>query len=278
MSNNNFNIEKLSGRGNYSSWSFSMQNYLMHEELWEKIIEDVPREGPDQKRNMKALTKINMSLDPKLFNRVRGLTQAAEIWNTLKKLFQDDGLDRRVALVVQLVNTKLKNFPNAEDYVDSIMPVCHKLTDAGLKVTDEWTGIFMLAGLPSEYRPMILGMESSGKPITADAFKSKLLQDVAIIDDDEADVALFSKNRKKKFYKKKNFSEENKQHNITRQHKQKHKGGKMSLFTVLAVGMVDKSAWYVYSGATSHMSNDKNFFHKLKIFLMSLKLLDPNLF
>lgn len=145
-------------------------------------------------------------------------------------------LDRRVALVVQLVNTKLKNFPNTEDYVDSIMTICHKLSDAGLKVTDEWTGIFMLAGLPSEYRPKILGMESSGKQITADAVKSKLLQDVAIVENEDNDVALFSKNRKKKFYKKKNFREENQTNDVTKQQKPKSKGNKnMSLFTSLAV-------------------------------------------
>lgn len=184
-----------------------MENYLQHEELWDAVIENIPATGSDVKKNMKALTKINMSLDPKLFNHVRGIKLANEAWEALKKLFQDDGLDRRVALVVQLVNTKLKNFSNVEDYVDQIMTVCHKLSEAGLKVTDEWSGIFMLAGLPSEYRPMILGMESSGKAITADAVKSKLLQDVAIIEHEENDVALYTKNRKKKYYKKKNFNE-----------------------------------------------------------------------
>lgn len=203
MSSNNFQIEKLSGRNNYSSWAFSMENYLQHEELWDEIIENVPS-NLNVKKNMKALTKINMSLDAKLFNHVRGIKQAFEAWNTLKKLFQDDGLDRRVALVVQLVNTRLKNFSNTEDYVNAVMTLCHKLTDAGLKVTDEWTGIFMLAGLPAEYKPMILGMESSGKVISSDAVKSKLLQDVAIVENtDDSDVALFSKVKTKKFNRKK---------------------------------------------------------------------------
>lgn len=32
--------------------------------------------------------------------------------------------------------------------MSAIMSVCHKLTIAGLQFDDEWTGLFMLAGLP----------------------------------------------------------------------------------------------------------------------------------
>jgi len=45
-------------------------------------------------------------------------------------------------------------------------------------VSDEWIGTLLLAGLSEEYRPMIMGIESSGMTITADAIKTKILQDI----------------------------------------------------------------------------------------------------
>lgn len=278
MSLNNFNIEKLSGRDNYSSWAFSMQNYLQHEELWDEIIVDIPARGLDSKRNTKALTKINMCLDPKLFNHVRGITKAADAWNTIKKLFQDDGLDRRVGLVVQLVNTKLKNFANSEDYVNSVMTLCHKLNDAGLTVTDEWVGIFMLAGLPSEYKPMILGMESSGKAISADAVKAKLLQDVAIVEEVEDELALFIKPQKKKVWKKKSTqnSHRNTENNVATQHTQEEKVLHMSMFSTLATTKHESNDWYIDSGATRHMSNNLKNFSKIEKCIDSIETAGPN--
>lgn len=58
-----------------------MQNYIMHKALWDNVIEAVPEEGAVRKKNMKALTKMNINLDSKLFNHIRGVTQAADAWN-----------------------------------------------------------------------------------------------------------------------------------------------------------------------------------------------------
>lgn len=65
-----------------------------------------------------------------------------------------------------------------EEYVNIIISMAHTLNGVGLNVPDEWIGTLLLAGLPDEYRPMIMGLESSGTPITSDAIKTKLLQKV----------------------------------------------------------------------------------------------------
>lgn len=41
-------------------------------------------------------------------------------------------------------------------------------------------GALLLAGLPEQYRPMIMGLESSGTAITGETIKAKLLQDVQV--------------------------------------------------------------------------------------------------
>jgi hypothetical protein len=64
-----------------------------------------------------------------------------------------------------------------EDFVNQIMSTAQRLRDIKFDISDEWVGTLLLAGLPEEYRPMIMGLENSGTPITADAINVKLLQE-----------------------------------------------------------------------------------------------------
>lgn len=268
MSSSTFNIERLSGRENYNTWAFAVKNLLLHEDLWEAVTNpqpDVSGSNTNAKKDDKAKAKIVLTIDSKLYVHIEQEVTAKATWDKLKTIFQDNGLDRRVGLVKQLVNTKLSNFGSSEEYVSAIMTVCHKLTNAGLKFDDEWTGLFMLAGLPDEYRPMLMGMESSGTKITADFVKSKLLQDVQKLSNNgDDDIALATRHgyqhgnrkQKKKFFNKKddkkNFSN-GKGHS------------KGALITVLSAGCsTEKDAWYIDSGASGHMSNNANQFKSIK--------------
>lgn len=58
-----------------------------------------------------------------------------------------------------------------EEYVNFIISTAQKLHGIGFKVADEWIGTLLLAGLPVQYGPMIMGIESSGSGcrITNDA-------------------------------------------------------------------------------------------------------------
>ena len=54
-----------------------------------------------------------------------------------------------------------------------------------------------LAGLPEEYKPMIMGLESSGIDISTDSIKMKILQDVKEEPLPSNKAALFGKNKTK---------------------------------------------------------------------------------
>ncbi|GBP75752.1 Retrovirus-related Pol polyprotein from transposon TNT 1-94 [Eumeta japonica] len=149
-SNNNMTlIERLTGRDNFASWKFAVKTYLEHEDLWECVSGT----GEDA-------------------------SSAKEVWEKLCKAFGDSGLTRRVGLLRDLITTTLENCQSIEEYVNKIMTTAHKLRNIGFKVDDEWLGTLLLAGLPDEYKPMIMAIESSGVAITADSIKTKLLQEV----------------------------------------------------------------------------------------------------
>jgi len=67
-----------------------------------------------------------------------------------------------------------------EEFVNKIFETAQKVDGIGFKVNDEWIGTLLLVGLPDEYKPMIMGIESSGQQITGELIKTKLLQDVHV--------------------------------------------------------------------------------------------------
>lgn len=168
-------IEKLSGRDNFNTLQFAaVQTYLQHEELWECVT----GEETDAKKISKARTKIILLIEPLNYVHIQNATTAKEVWEKLKAAFEDSGLTRRVGLLRTLTTTRLENCETVEEYVNKIVGTAYKLTGIGFEVSDEWVGTFLLAGLPDNYEPMIMGIESSGIRITGDAIKTKLLQDV----------------------------------------------------------------------------------------------------
>ncbi|GBP23670.1 Retrovirus-related Pol polyprotein from transposon TNT 1-94 [Eumeta japonica] len=123
MNNITMSIPKLTGRENWSTWSFAVKAYLQHEDLHNCIsAEPNPNDPKAVKDDVKAKSKLILLVDP--------------------------------------------------------------ILNINFNVDDEWLGTLMLAGLPDSYKPMIMGIESSGVKISADLIKTKLLQEVKSIDSD----------------------------------------------------------------------------------------------
>lgn len=170
-------VERLKGRENFDTWKFAVQAYLEDLELWECITAT----EPDKKKDTKCRSKLILLVEPVNYVHIQNTTTAKQAWENLSKAFQDDGLTRRVGLLRILITTKLEDCSSVEEYVNRIITTAHKLTSVGLTVSDEWVGTILLAGLPSRFEPMIMGIESSGSTVTADSVKTKLLQDLSIV-------------------------------------------------------------------------------------------------
>lgn len=179
-------IEKLIGRENYNTWSFAVKTYLEHESLWDYVNPDAnpTPESDDESiraeasKDLKAKTKIILLIHPSNYHHVQNCGTAKAVWQSLKSAFEDSGLMRKVGLIRTLTSTKLQNCSSMEDYVTKIMTAAHRLRDIHAEVSDDWLAAFLLAGLTDQFTPFIMALEGSGKNITADAVKTKLLQEV----------------------------------------------------------------------------------------------------
>lgn len=154
-----------------------------------------------------------------------------------------------------------------------------KLAGIGFKIADEWIGTLLLAGLPEEYKLMIMGLENSGIPITGDAIKTKLLQDVKWernVQNEGKELAFYSKSNKQQFQHKKMSKKGPRCYNCNKSDhlaadcwKRKEKTSKANMaeredlrafYTLHSTGIIDQVEWIIDSGASAHMSMNRNWF------------------
>lgn len=265
-------INRLTGRDNYDDWKFAAEAYFKHEGLWKYVQTEFvaialtsdatatqkEKAATESHNAEKALSKLILLLDSVNYVHVRNAKSAAEAWNNLTAAFQDNGMTRKIGILRQLVSTKLVECDSVEIYVNRIINTAHRLRNIGMDVPDEWVGALLLAGLPEEYGPMLMGLESSGIKITADAIKTKLLQDVksaAPIRDAEAALAAkFSTKRRQRDKSKVRCYNCNEFGHYSRECKSKAKTDRAYLTSFVARRPIESDDWYIDSGASGHMT------------------------
>ena len=172
-------IRKLRGRDNYLDWSWDMQNYLEHEKLWDAI--EAPPNGSlskDEEKNMLARTSINMSVEPVAAAHIRGEKSAQKAWQTLKSVYADNDAVRRLNLLWDLIIIKLEECSSTDTYVSRKISLAKELSSTGLSVPDEWLALLLLAGLPKQYKSLVMTLRSASGELKSSEVKSQILSEV----------------------------------------------------------------------------------------------------
>lgn len=200
-------IEKLKGRENWDRWKTAAKSYLVIKGLWKCVEPSVVTTNaagstatvnPDD--DLKAISELTLLLDPINYTYLNDVKTAKDAWKNLKDAFEDSGTCRKVETLQRLVTLRLADCSSMEEYISKMMTYWIKVKNVGFNIESEIVGSLMLGGLPKEYRPMVLGIENSGKQLAADYIKTILLQDIPF--DDRVghdDAALFSKSKKPVF-------------------------------------------------------------------------------
>lgn len=269
-------VPKLKGRENYDVWCFAAENLLVLEGMIHCIRPDSAKEiKPDDDAKTKA--KLIMTIDPGLYVHIRETKSSQELWNKLKNMFDDSGFSRKITLLRHLISIRQENCETMTAYVTQVVETAQRLKGTGFAITDEWVGSLLLAGLPEKFSPMIMAVEHSGIQITTDAIKSKLIDmEVSWNSESETSGAAFAI--------KKRYSPSNKNggkfdtsrvtggkqiKNITcfkcrevghfrNQCPMLLKTKETNAFSVVFLnGKYSKTEWYVDSGASMHMTPNK---------------------
>lgn len=234
-------FSKLKGRENYDLWKISAKSYMVIKGLWSCVLkEPTASKTEEMEKDLKALSELTLLLDENLYSYIAGAETTKQAWMNLEKSFEDSGLCRKVELLKQLVKLTLADCDSVEDYVSRMVTTCIKVGKAGLKIDDEVLASLMLAGLPEEYKSLVMAIENSTTKLTSDAVKTLLLQETRLNNNDDCGKAFLSKSKKQGAFKfrchqcglvghmAKNCLEKEKEENDDREFGDRQNGGRQS--------------------------------------------------
>lgn len=188
-------FDKLKGSENFHTWQFAMKNFLALKGMGNCIEKrpNTPASGSgstyvaeivhaadlaietDGTKLSGAKAYLVLGVDTSIYVHIQKCTTALDVWNSLRKLYEDKGLYRKIALLSSLLSNKLVDCNGMQDYVDRIASAANKLGGISFPVNDEWLGAILLSGLTDDYKPFIMGLEANGCGISGDLIISKLL-------------------------------------------------------------------------------------------------------
>ncbi|KAJ0172070.1 hypothetical protein K1T71_012043 [Dendrolimus kikuchii] len=256
-------VEKLSGINDYHNWKFAMRMVLIHEDLWECVQS---KEVKDEKKDLKALAKICLSVHSSVYSHVRNAKTAHEAWNNLEQAFQGKGLCRRLSLLRSLFSIKRNEHDCMDVYLSKVTEVVQQLDEIGSPLEDDFVAVIILSGLPSDYDPLIMTLENNNMKLSSELVKSRLLQEEQRRAGSSETVTAMVAKKTVVCYKchKSGHVQKNCPQNVSKQqHKNKKafqgKPTSKGMLTAMSVAL-NSNTWYVDSGATSHMTNNKDLY------------------
>ncbi|KAI8440645.1 hypothetical protein MSG28_001854 [Choristoneura fumiferana] len=260
-------IDRLDGVSNFTSWKFQMRMALTLEGLWPCIDGTVD----DAARDQRALARICLGVKPCCFQYVRDAKTSKEAWLKLSTVFEDKGLYRRVLLLRQLHRVDFSSYTSMTNYIEAVMNLVHQLESIGKTVDDEEVAELLLSSLPQDYDALVSNLETAcmAKKLSSELVRTRLLQEelrkASLCENvPVAGSAFVSRDGSKRLiicnYCKRPGHISAKCYR--RKRDSKNKENKTSTFFAPAF-LAHDQGWYIDSGASTHMCNNKDLFHKL---------------
>ena len=247
-------------------------------------------------RAKKAWTYICLAVEPEQQIHVRETTTAKEAWDALQGQFARKSLLQKVRLRQQYYSCKFRVGDNMLDHISNLKSLHDQLKEMGVNIDDKELAMTLLASLPEKYKPLITALDAVGEAdLSYEKVKNMILNDEDRANDTKAhNEDAFTAQREKSKLQNRRGNNENRNksfqgkcyHCQQKGHfakncpkKTKNEFSKTSqtgsgtarcaeeecsthddeeALTSSTVNVIGKSEWIIDSGATQHMTFERN--------------------
>lgn len=274
-----YTIAKLNGY-NYFLWRYKIEMLLKDKGIWYIIRDPAPSPVTDKwtTDNDKAQSSIVFHIEDNQIQHVRNATSAQAAWTALKDIHEKDSPSNRVHILRKIMSKKCNEGENIEAFVNNLNELFQQLMALGDEIKPEFfLSATLLAALPESYDSLITALESRTEAaLTSSLVISKVLSEYKRrvdrngADDDNKVLKMQHKNKGKSscyFCKKPGHEKKECRKFAAWQQKKNNEGGhkanvlqtnESNQFLFVVSTLV--SGWILDSGATCHISGQRNAF------------------
>lgn len=243
----------------------------------------------------KAKSDIILSISPSELKLIKGCETSRQVWQKLESIYLSKGPARKATLLKQLTLLRMEDGADVREHVNKFFDTVDKLEEMEIEINKDLLSIMLLYSMPSNFENFRCAIESRDELPTPETLRVKILEEHEARKNESRGAsqnALFSaKNLRRQHSKAKSKDERKKSdepnHGKTefkyRCHKCHEIGHKaadcdkkkkdtarkvedISFSTEVVLKTISskyRKNWCLDSGATSHLTNDKNDFTEI---------------
>lgn len=215
---------------------------------------------------------------------IRNKATAKQSWNALKEVHERDTLGNKINIMRRICRLRMEEGADMELHVAEMTNLFQKLVDLGEnQITDEWKYMLIMSSLPSSYDQLITALEARGD-LTLSLVCSKLISEYSKRKyamgesskaEEQSSVLKTTSSKMKCFFCKRGSHVKKDCYKYKEWLKKKQSqcdGGKNNADKVnkveepkcdflFVVNSQSNNGWVIDSGATSHVTNNKQLFN-----------------
>ncbi|GJW39229.1 hypothetical protein Tco_0065074 [Tanacetum coccineum] len=140
MSSQITNIEKFSGKSNFSLWRIKIRALLKQQGIWAPISGKKPADMTDANYNLqeeKAHSTILLCLSDEVLDEVGDEETAAGVWKKLETIYMAKSLTNKLLLKQRLFSLRMKEGTSLKEHLDALNSILMDLKNVEVKIKVE---------------------------------------------------------------------------------------------------------------------------------------------
>ena len=162
-----WSIDKLDG-ANWSTWKFQMRHLLLAKGLWEYVDgtatladdANAQAQADFRQKSQKAFSTIVLAISTSQLYLVTSCEGPHDAWEALRTNFERDSLANKLFLKKQYFRTQMKDGTSIEKHLKDMKELTDKLAAIGAPIAEEDQVVTLLGSLPPSYATLVTALEA----------------------------------------------------------------------------------------------------------------------